>query len=150
MIDRFELFTNTISEITHYWNRIATVEMEKYSLKGLYALYIVTLYRNPDGITATELCEISNKDKAEISRAVSILEKKGLVMRQKVTSNAYRALLKLTDEGVALAEILCGRVNVIVEGASNGVSKEDLETFYRVIGTIAGNLKTISREGTIK
>ena len=150
MIDRFELFTNTISEISHYWNRIATVEMEKYGLKGLYALYIVTLYRNPDGITATQLCEISNKDKAEISRAVSMLEKKGLIIREKVTSNSYRALLKLTGEGVSLAEVLCGRVNVIVEGASNGVSREELETFYRVFGTITGNLKAISREGTVK
>lgn len=147
MIDRFEIFTNTISEISHYWNKIATVEMKKYGLKGLYALYLVTLYRHPDGITAATLSEISNKDKAEISRALSMLEKKGLVIRQNVTTNSYRALIKLTDEGIRVSEYLCGRVNIIVEAASDGVSDAERETFYKVLGTIAENLKNISKDG---
>ncbi len=150
MVDRFELFTNTISAISHYWNKIAAVEMEKYNLKGLYALYLVTLYRNPEGITATTLCEINNKDKAEISRALSVLEEKGLVLRQNVTTNSYRALVKLTDEGEKIAKYLCERASLIVEAASDGVSAPDRENFYKVLGVIAENLKSISDEGTVK
>ena len=81
MVDRFEAFTYMISEVSQYWNKIAALEMKKYGLKGLYALYLVTLSRHSDGITAAELSEISNKDKAEISRAVSVLEKNNLVKR---------------------------------------------------------------------
>lgn len=150
MVDRFELFTNTISAISHYWNKIATVEMKKYNLKGLYALYLVTLYRNPEGITATMMCEINNKDKAEISRALSALEGKGLVIREKVTVNSYRALIKLTDEGMKIAKYLCERASLIVEAASEGVSAADRENFYKVLGVIAKNLESISNEGSVK
>ncbi len=147
MVDRFEVFTHMISEVSQYWNKIASVEMKKYGLKGLYALYLVTLSRHKDGITAAELCEISNKDKAEISRAISVLEKNNLVKRCNVSNNAYRARIHLTEEGESVAKYLCGRVKVIVEAASDGVTDEERENFYKVLGIIAENLKTISKDG---
>ena len=132
MVDRFEAFTYMISEVSQYWNKIAALEMKKYGLKGLYALYLVTLSRHSDGITAAELSEISNKDKAEISRAVSVLEKNNLVKRCNI------------------ANYLCGRVKIIVEAASDGVTDEEREIFYKALGIISENLKNISRDGELE
>lgn len=150
MVDRFEAFTHMISEVSQYWNKIATLEMKKYGLKGLYALYLVTLSRHSDGITAAELSEISNKDKAEISRAVSVLEKNNLVKRCNISNNSYRARILLTEEGDRVANYLCGRVKIIVEAASDGVTDEEREIFYKALGIISENLKNISRDGEIE
>ena len=50
-----------------------------------------------------KLGELCCKDKADVSRMVSIMERKGLVQRESNAGNMYRALLKLTDEGKAAA-----------------------------------------------
>lgn len=147
MLDRFEAFTFAISEITQYWNRIAASEMKRYGLKGAYAVYLEVLLRHPDGITAAKLCEICNKDKAEISRAVSVMEKKGLIERQNVAKNSYRALIILTDTGKKAAEYVRERVKIAVEAAGSGITADNRKIFYRTLNLIATNLKTISTEG---
>ena len=58
MIDRFERFSVMISEISRYWHKITTTEMEKYGLKGAHSIYLTTMARFPEGITAAQLCEL--------------------------------------------------------------------------------------------
>ena len=48
--------------------------MEKYGLKGPHAQCLLAMRRNPQGITASQLCTICDKDKAAISRTVAELE----------------------------------------------------------------------------
>lgn len=150
MIDRFEKFTFTTFAIMQNWNKIAATEMEKYDLKGMYAIYLMVLYRNEGGITAAKLGEICHRDKAEISRSISILEEKELVVRENVSPSAYRALIKLTDAGREVAQFVCRRANEAVEAASASVSDADREIFYKVLGTISDNLKKISEDGLSK
>lgn len=147
MIGRFETFTYAITEISKYWNKIAVEEMKVYELKGAYAIYLVSLNRFPDGITSAQLCEICSKDKAEISRAVSLMEQRGLIIREHKGDNMYRALIKLTEKGKTAAAQIRERAQKAVEAGGRGVSKEDRETFYNVLGTISENLKKISKEG---
>ena len=54
MLNRFERFSLAISEIYRYWHKIAADEMEKYGLKGPYAVYLTAMYRYKDGITSTQ------------------------------------------------------------------------------------------------
>ena len=99
MIGRFEKFTFAISELSRYWHKIASDEMTAYGLKGPYAVYLVTMQRHPDGITAARLCELCEKNKADVSRAMADLEDKGMICRKTDGGNLYRALLVLTDKG---------------------------------------------------
>ena len=92
MLDRFENFTFVLSEITHYWNKIAAAEMEQYSLKGPYVLYLLALYRHPAGITAARLAELCGRDKADVSRALALMEQNELITRHGIHRNAYRAV----------------------------------------------------------
>ena len=150
MIDRFETFTFAISEISHCWNKIAAEEMEKYGLKAAYAFYLVALYKHDEGITAANLCELCNKDKAEISRSVSFLEKKGLCVRENVGENSYRALIKLTKEGKKAAEYVKNRAEIAVCTAGSGITEEERTVFYKALCAIASNLKAITKEGLEK
>ena len=61
MVERFERFSYAIFEISRYWHKLTTEEMEKYGLKGPHSIYLVVMHRFPDGITAPQLCEYCGK-----------------------------------------------------------------------------------------
>lgn len=147
MVDRFEKFTISIFEITRYWHRLATEEMAKYGLKGPQAIYLTTLYRFSDGITAQKLSQMSGKDKADVSRMLSILEEKGLVTKQGVGKNMYRAIIKLTDKGKEAAQKVSKRIALTVDMAGKGLKEKDREAFYNALELISSNLRSLSESG---
>lgn len=147
MVDRFERFSFAINEITRCWHRIAGDEMGKYGLKGPYSVYFTTLFRHPKGLTSVQLTELCGRDKAEVSRTISLLESKGLVIREAVGSSAYRALLRLTQEGFALAEVINQKAAMAVEMVSQGLPPEKRAVFYETLELITNNLQTLSKQG---
>lgn len=147
MLDRFERFSFAISEIYRCWHRLAAEEMEKYGLNSAHAVYLNALNRNREGITAAQLSELCGKDKSDVSRMIAILEKKGLVYREGSGTHLYRALLKLTEEGLAAAEHVQERAALAVELAGSGISEEERERFYRALERITANLQSLSKEG---
>lgn len=147
MIDRFEKFSYAISEITRCWHRIASDEMEKHGLKGPYAVYFTAMYHNRDGITAARLAEYCGKDKSDVSRAVSVLQKKGLVEKERTTETFYRAKLVLTDKGRSLAEFVNLKAKAAVEFAGRELTEENRKIFYESLDSIISNLKLLSKNG---
>lgn len=121
--------------------------MQKYGLKGPYAQYLVTMSRCPEGLTAAQLSELCDKDKAAVSRALAELERRALVTREMANDTAYRALIRLTEEGTAAARFVCDKVRQAVDLAGKGLSDQDRQLFYAVLRRIANNLQTISKTG---
>ena len=143
MVDRFARFSFAIFEISRNWHRLTADEMEKYGLKGPYAMYLVVMQRYPEGVTAAQLSELCSRDKADVSRAIAVMEEKGLVCRE----GGYRAPLQLTDAGKEAAAHVCQRVEIAVECAGKDLSDEHREIFYAALESIAANLQTLSKEG---
>lgn len=147
MLERFERFLSAISEINRYWHKIAADEMAHYGLKGPHATYLAAIYRHPEGMTAPQLCESCGKDKADVSRTMSILETKGLVRKDEVGRTLYRGLYRLTDEGFHAAEHVCRRASLAVELAGKNLSDQDRTIFYSSLDSIVNNLRIMSEEG---
>lgn len=147
MLDRFERFSLAISEIDRCWHKLAAEEMAKYDLNSAHAVYLNVLRQHQQGITAAKLGELCCKNKADVSRMVSILEQKGLLQKEAVGGNMYRALLKLTEEGMAAARHVQERAALAVELAGAGLSDQDRDVFYRALELITANLKALSKEG---
>jgi len=147
MLQRFEEFSYAISAIYHNIQRIEREEMDKYGLKGPHAQYLVAMTHCPEGVTAAQLSELCDKDKAAVSRALSELEKRGMVMRELANDTAYRALLKLTEAGRAAARFVSEKATQAVEMAGKGLSDEDRTVFYRVLRAISTNLDAIAQDG---
>ena len=147
MLNRFARFSFAIFEIDRCWHKLAAEEMAKYGLNSPHAVYLTTLYNQKDGITAAKLGELCCKNKADVSRMVAILEKKGLVHRVAVGGNLYRAKLLLTQEGKRAAEQVQQRAAVAVELAGSGMTDAEREVFYRCLELITTNLQTLSKEG---
>jgi DNA-binding MarR family transcriptional regulator len=147
MLDRFEQFSYSISNIYRHIMKIEREEMEKYGLRGSYAQYLVTMSHYPEGLTSSNLCEICDRDKAAISRIVSEMEKKGLITRQTNRENYYRAKLILTNEGKKAAGFVAERAEKAVNAAGIGLGDDERKIFYGALAIIEANLRRISREG---
>lgn len=150
MIGRFEKFTFAISELSRYWHKIAADEMAIYGLKGPYAVYLVTMDRHPEGITAAKLSALCDKNKADVSRAMSALEEKGLIRRKSEGANLYRAMLTLTEQGKEAARHVKKMAEKAVEMGGKGLSDEQRESFYHCLEIISANLKEVSETGLQK
>lgn len=147
MISKYELFSGVVSSLYHDIQRIERTEMAKYGLKGPHAQCLVIMSRHPEGITASRLCEVCEKDKAAISRTVAELEQAGLLTRNEKNGIRYRVPLVLTESGRATAETVKTVVQRAVEQAGDGLNDQQREVFYYVLGHIAQNLHTIGRNG---
>ena len=141
MIDRFEHFTMSIFSISRSWNRLASEEMKKYGFKGAYALYLVMIASGGGKLTAAKLADLCQRDKADISRAISAFQKKGVL--EPYGESRYRAALRLTEDGKRLAEQIRLRADEVLEQAGKGISEEMRKNMYLCLDTIAENMRRI-------
>lgn len=147
MIRRFEVFSGAIACIYRHIQKIERAEMARYGLKGPHAQCMLALSRYPDGVTAAQLCEICDKDKAAISRTVAELVRAGMVMRCGTGSKRYRVQLRLTEQGSRIAQEVMSLAARAVEKAGTGLREEEREIFYRVIAQLASNIQQLSAGG---
>lgn len=147
MRSRYEQFSSVISTIYRCVQKIERDEMEKYGYKGAYAQYLAALDRYPEGLTARQLCEICDKDKAAISRVIGEMEERKLVERIGDGESMYRAKLFLTEEGRHLADVVSDRARQAVAHAGVDLSDEDRMAFYATLEKIAAKLHKIERDG---
>ena len=150
MLDRYEHLSSAISSMYHDIQKIERVEMAKFGLKGPHAQCLLAMSRYPAGLTAGELCEICDKDKAAISRTVAELEQAEMILRNESNGSRYRARLALSAKGTEAAKAVSQRALVAVEQAGIGLDDEHRQVFYRVLTLIAGNLHTICKDGLSK
>lgn len=150
MLDRFEKFSLAISEIWRYWHKLATSVMKEHGLKGPNAVYFTTLYRFPNGLTAAELSSLCSRDKADVSRTISVLETKGLVKKAPSAKNLYKTPIILTEEGIKIAEDINQKAMAAVNFCGKDLSEEDREIFYSSLETISTNLQNLSEKGIIE
>ena len=147
MVDRFERFSLAISEISRYWHRLTTVEMEPYGLKGAHCLYLLALARHPEGLTAPKVGELCDRDKADVSRTLTLLEKQGMVERE---GAHYRARYRLTRQGMDAAEHVRNRAALAVEIAGRALTDDTRAVFYDALDSITANLRKLDEEGLPK
>lgn len=129
MEERFETFTVLITRISRSIKRIKADEMADFELKGPHVSCLYYLSQQ-DGMTAAELCERCDEDKAAISRSLDDLEKNGYIT---CASGAGKAV------GRAIGE----KIMRIVEAASEGLSEAERQTMYRALALVSENLERI-------
>ena len=147
MLRRFEQFSTAISNIYQSIQKIERIEMAKYGLKGSHTQCMIVMQNYPEGITASRLCEVCDKDKAAISRTIAELEERGLVERKTKNGNAYRASLVLTEAGLYAANQISYLAATAAEKAGADLTEEQREQFYGALCMIANNLSRLYKEG---
>ena len=153
MNNRFETFTVLISSVSRHIRRIKTEAMAEFQLKSPHVSCLYYLYKQP-GMTAAELCELCEEDKAAISRSILYLEKNGYLSRDGRSADGgargggkhYRVPLLLTESGADIAARLVVRIDRVLDMVSAGVSVEDRAVMYRALEQINRNLRVICEE----
>ena len=142
MEERFETFTVLITRISRSIKRIKADEMADFELKGPHVSCLYYLSQR-DGMTAAELCERCDEDKAAISRSLDDLEKNGYITCASGAGKRYKSPLRLTERGKAVGRAIGEKITRIVEAASEGLSEAERQTMYRALALVSENLERI-------
>ena len=139
MIQRFDAFVSGITSCYKYIQRIKSMEMTEFGLKGTHVMCLYYLRQNPAGLTASQLCGLCAEDKAAISRTVSELKSRGYITT--LSEKAYRAMLTLTAAGQEVARKFDRLIEGWVTAGGDGLTDEERSDFYKSLATIAENLR---------
>ena len=145
MNNRFEVFTTQIAKVSRFVRKIKTAETAEFDLKSTHVSCLYYLFKHPDGLTAKELSDICDEDKAAISRSVEDLEKKGLLTADAKKEKRWKSALLLTKEGNVVARSIASKVDKIVEAASNGLTEANRKIFYDSLQIICENLENLCK-----
>ncbi len=137
MDDLYINFTVSIARLNKIIQRIKSIEVKEYGLQPIHASCWYYIRKNPQGLTAKELCELSLEDKAAISRALKTLQKEGYI---KYEPRGRNEVIKITDKGNELAEIITKKINSAVKAGSAKLTDEERKFFYNSLLEISDNL----------
>lgn len=84
--------------------------------------------------------------RSTVTNILKLMEKKGYIKRESAPYDARLKKLVLTDTGRELHEKTKDMINMLEEQTVAGISKEDLDTFYRVIDQVKNNVKNMLGE----
>lgn len=141
MKERFETFTVLINKISRNIKRIKNQEMAEYGLRSTHVSCLYYLY-SKRSVTATELCERCEEDKATISRSLDFLESNGYLTCDAKHAKRYRSPLVLTEKGIEAGKRITDKVNRVLEKTSIGLTEEERSAFYRYLSIISRNLES--------
>ena len=148
MENRFETFTVLVNHISRNIRKIKNQEMAEYGLRSAHISCLYYLYANP-GLTATDLCERCEEDKATISRALEHPEENDYLRREAKAAKRYKSPLTLTEKGNAAARLITGKINYVLEEVSVGLTEEERLSFYRSLTIISDSLDAMAKNGGI-
>ena len=142
MQERFQTFTVLIARLNRCIRKIKTEEMAEFNLKSPHVSCLYYLYK-ADSLTAKELCDICEEDKANISRSIEFLEKNGYLVCRSKTEKRYKSPLVLTEKGREAGAHIVRKIDAILESVSEGVPEDQREIMYRSLSVICDNLQKI-------
>ena len=144
MDNRYEMFTVLIAKINRNIRKIKNQEMLEYNLKSLHISCLYYLYLS-GGLTATELCERCEEDKATISRSLDYLEKEGYLTCDTQNAKRYKSPLVLTEKGKEVGKQIVDKVNRVLDGVGANLNDSEREIFYRSLNLISDNLEIVAK-----
>ncbi len=145
MKERFETFTVLINRISRNIRKIKNQEMAEYNLRSSHISCLYYLY-SAEGLTATDLCERCEEDKATISRALDYLETNGYLTCESKSAKRYKSPLVLTDKGFAVAKKIADKIDGVLDEISVGLTEEERIAFYRSLSIISKSLESVANK----
>ena len=145
MKKRFETFTVLLNRISRNIRKLKNREMAEYNLRSAHISCLYYLYLS-EGLTATELCERCEEDKATVSRALDYLETNGYLTCEAKSAKRYKSPLVLTEKGVEVRERIAEKINKILDRISGELTEEERLEFYRCLTVISDSLDFIAKD----
>ena len=146
MITRFGTFVRTIEGIHTHIQKIKKNKMKEFGLSGNHVMCMFYLAQHPEGLTATQLCQLIAVDKAATSRTLAELLESGYVYYPELEGNKkYRAVAMLTERGVEVTEQIDSIICDVVDEIGGNLSEEERNNMYQSLETIEKNLEQLTK-----
>ena len=139
--DRYMVFTRTITGLMYCIQKIRTLAVEEFGLKGGSMNCLYHLSRSGQGLTLSELSCLCEEDKAAVSRSVHEMVDSHYARLETTNGSRYRARIYLTDAGLHAALVLDEAVKAAVEEGGRFMTPQMRETFYSCLTGIYKNLQ---------
>ena len=149
MENRFETFTVLVNRISRNIRKIKNLKMAEYGLRSAHISCLYHLYA-ADNLTATDLCERCEEDKATISRALEYLETSGYLTCESKSVKRYRSPLALTEKGLKVSREIAEKVDLVLQEISTGLTEEERRAFYRSLSIISDSLDAVAKSSERK
>jgi DNA-binding MarR family transcriptional regulator len=145
--ERFAKFTLLVDGIYKNVHKIKLDTAPGMGIKSVHVFWLYSLLGHPEGLTATELASITEIDRSLVSREIAKLCESGYIeyIGGGGKQRNYNCRLVLTKSGVELAERIRLEAIDVQEKVGEGINKEDLEMFYRVLQTLHSNFVKITK-----
>ena len=145
MKERYATFSSLILNLNRYIQKLKDSEMKDIGLKGNQVQCLYYLYNQPDGLSAKQLSEYCEEDKAAISRTIKALEDKELI-ETKTEEKVYKNPYTLTKKGKNLGKYVVEKIEGFVKRASAGISEASRKILYSSLNLICNNLKKFTEK----
>lgn len=140
MTERFETFTMLMAKINRSIRRIKLREMAEHRLGSVHTSCLYYLSRDP-GLTATDLCELCQEDKATISRALGWLENEGYILSRDSGGKRYKSPIALSEMGMSVGREIEDKIDMVLDAVGSGLTDEERKEFYRCLSIISTGLE---------
>ena len=101
---------------------------------------ILDMLNTKDGISQSEIAEMSFKDAPSISRIVDVLVNKKYVERRNSADDRRKFEIYLTEEGFRLVQKTIPIVNDLREKSWKNLNEKDYQEFLRIINQVFTNM----------
>lgn len=142
MTERFETFTVLINRISRNIRKIKNQKMAEYNLRSSHISCLYYLYSS-EGLTATDLCERCEEDKATISRSLEFLETNGYITCESKSAKRYKSPLLLTEKGFEVSKKISDKIDSVLLDV--GLTEDERASFYRCLSIISEGLDAVAK-----
>ena len=147
--ERFYSFVQLIDCVHKQIQKIRIDTAPYLGVKSVHIFWIYELYSHPNGLTAAELAAKNMISRSLISREIEALYQDGYV---EICENShgkrknYNALITLTEKGKNLAQQIVFEGMSVQNRVDEGITEEELASFYSTLNKLCNNLKIVARE----
>lgn len=114
--------------------------MAEFNLKSPHVSCLYYLYK-AEALTAKELSDMCDEDKAAISRSILHLEKSGYLVCDSQAKKRYKAPLLLTEEGRAVASRIAEKIDGVLDYVGGFMDQKERLEFYQTLSRISDNIE---------
>ena len=93
-----------------------------------------------DGLQQTELALCTNRNRANVTRIIDILEREGIVERRDDENDRRVFRIYLTDKGKSLREVTAKCAEQSIKDSLKGLTKDEVDTCTKVLLKIKSNV----------
>ncbi len=141
MKERYDRFTESITEIYQSVQKIRMKEMKQFNLRSGHVSCMRLLLAAEEGLTSKELEEKSGMDKALVSRYMTQMKEMKFAFIEDAGGRSYKRKWMLTEAGRNAAEQIDVKIEEAVSVVGEGLSAQESEMLYVCLDKIQTNLK---------